>query len=90
VANRFEIVDGVLTGEVLGDIVDREVKAQTLASFGDGASRRVAVGDGANDIAMIQGADLGVAFCAKPALQEVSGVVLNHRDLRALLPLLGY
>jgi phosphoserine phosphatase len=90
VANRFEIVDGILTGEVLGEIVDREVKARTLASFGDGASRRVAVGDGANDTAMIQGADLGVAFCAKPALQEVAGVVLNHRDLRALLPLLSY
>jgi phosphoserine phosphatase len=90
VANRFEIVDGILTGEVLGEIVDLEVKARTLASFGDGASRRVAVGDGANDIAMIQGADIGVAFCAKPALQEVSDVVLNHRDLRALLPLIGY
>jgi len=90
VANRFEIVDGILTGEVLGEIVDREMKAQTLASFADGASRCVAVGDGANDIAMIQGADIGVAFCAKPALQDVSDVVLNHRDLRALLPLLGY
>ena len=90
VANRFEIVDGIFTGEVLGKIVDREMKAQTLVSFGNGASRCVAVGDGANDIAMIQGADIGVAFCAKPALQEVAGVVLNHRDLRAILPLLGY
>lgn len=89
-ANRFEIVDGKLTGEVQGDVVDRAAKRMTLQSFGAGASRTFAIGDGANDIEMIESADIGIAFMAKPMLIEAADTALFVRDLRAILPLLGY
>ena len=89
-ANRFEIVDGKLTGEVQGDVVDRAAKRMVLQSFGAGASRTFAIGDGANDIEMIETADIGIAFMAKPMLIEAADTALFVRDLRAILPLLGY
>jgi phosphoserine phosphatase len=90
IANRFEIINGHFTGEVIGEIVDRGVKARTLEEFAAGARRSISVGDGANDISMIEAADIGIAFCAKPSLVDVADLALNHRDLRALLPLLGF
>ena len=90
IANKFEIIDGHFTGEVSGEIVDRSVKARTLEEFAAGARRSISVGDGANDISMIEAADIGIAFCAKPALVDVADLAINHRDLRALLPLLGF
>ena len=90
IANKFEIIDGHFTGEVSGEIVDRSVKARTLEEFAAGARRSISVGDGANDISMIEAADIGFAFCAKPALVDVADLAINHRDLRALLPLLGF
>ena len=90
IANKFEILDGHFTGEVSGEIVDRSVKARTLEEFAAGARRSISVGDGANDISMIEAADIGFAFCAKPALVDVADLAINHRDLRALLPLLGF
>jgi phosphoserine phosphatase len=61
-----------------------------LQSFGAGASRTFAIGDGANDIEMIESADIGIAFMAKPLLIEAADTALFVRDLRAILPLLGY
>ena len=90
IANKFEIIDGHFTGEVSGEIVDRSVKARTLEEFAAGARQSISVGDGANDISMIEAADIGIAFCAKPALVDVADLAINHRDLRALLPLLGF
>lgn len=92
-ANRLEIVDGRLTGRVLGDIVDRAGKAVALRRFADTfgvpIAQCVAVGDGANDIDMLAAAGLGVAFNAKPALREIADTALSHPFLDAVLYVLG-
>ena len=88
-ANSLEIIEGKLTGKVNGEIVDRRAKAEFLkelvALSGIPLSNTVAIGDGANDIDMIQSAGIGVAFCAKPALVNVADRVINTRDLREVL-----
>ncbi|WP_315500961.1 phosphoserine phosphatase SerB [Actinomyces radicidentis] len=90
-ANELEVADGVLTGRVLGRIVDREEKVRCLEAWAaaDGVSmeRTVAVGDGANDLGMIGRAGLGVAFCAKPVVVEQAPASVRVRDLRAVLEL---
>ncbi|HHX84654.1 MAG TPA: phosphoserine phosphatase SerB [Actinomycetales bacterium] len=92
-ANTLEIVDGRLTGRVLGEVVDREAKARYLREFADELgirlSQTVAVGDGANDIDMLTTAGLGIAFCAKPALREVADASLSAPFLDAVLFVLG-
>lgn len=90
-ANELEVADGVLTGRVLGRIVDREEKVRCLEAWSaaDGVpmERTVAVGDGANDLGMIGRAGLGVAFCAKPVVVEQAPASVRVRDLRAVLEL---
>lgn len=92
-ANELEVVDGKLTGRVLGEIVDRPGKARALRRFADTfevpRGQCVAVGDGANDIDMLSAAGLGVAFNAKPALREVADTALSHPFLDAVLFVLG-
>lgn len=92
-ANTLEIVDGKLTGRVVGDIVDRAAKATALRKFaaqvGVPMEQTVAVGDGANDIDMLNAAGLGIAFNAKPALREVADTALSHPFLDAVLFILG-
>ncbi|WP_422749761.1 phosphoserine phosphatase SerB [Mycobacterium sp. WMMD1722] len=92
-ANELEIVDGVLTGRVIGEVVDRPGKAKALRNFaqqvGVPMEQTVAVGDGANDIDMLTAAGLGVAFNAKPALREVADASLSHPYLDTVLFLLG-
>jgi len=92
-ANDLEIVDGKLTGRVLGEIVDRPGKAQALrrfaAEFDVPLAQCVAIGDGANDIDMLSTAGLGVAFNAKPALREVADTALSHPYLDVVLFVLG-
>jgi phosphoserine phosphatase len=92
-ANELEIADGKLTGRVLGDIVDRAGKADALrrfaARFAVPLAQCVAVGDGANDIDMLNTAGLGVAFNAKPALREVADTALSHPYLDVVLFILG-
>jgi phosphoserine phosphatase len=93
VANDLEIVDGKLTGRVLGEIVDRPGKATALrrfaAEFDVPLAQCVAIGDGANDIDMLSTAGLGVAFNAKPALREVADTALSHPYLDVVLFVLG-
>ena len=93
VANELEVVDGKLTGKVLGDVVDRAGKAASLRRFAEKfnipLAQCVAVGDGANDIDMLSTAGLGVAFNAKPALREVADTALSHPYLDAVLFMLG-
>lgn len=86
-ANNFEIEDGKLTGRVAGQIIDRKYKALFLNELKEqtGAKRTFAIGDGANDIDMVQTADFGIAFCAKPALNDVADIVILKRDLREVL-----
>ena len=92
-ANTLEIVDGKLTGKVIGAVVDRRAKADFLAEFaadsGLRMSQTVAVGDGANDIDMITEAGLGVAFNAKPALREVADTAVTHPFLDSVLYIMG-
>ena len=92
-ANELEIVDGMLTGRVVGTIVDRAGKAKALRDFADQAGvsmeQTVAVGDGANDIDMLAAAGLGVAFNAKPALRAVADASLSYPYLDTVLFLLG-
>lgn len=92
-ANTLEIADGKLTGRVTGKVVDRKAKEEFLREFaadsGVGMRQTVAVGDGANDIDMITAAGLGIAFNAKPALQEVADTSVNHRRLDEVLQILG-
>ena len=92
-ANELEIADGRLTGRVVGPIVDRAGKAKALRDFANQAGvpmeQTVAVGDGANDIDMLNAAGLGVAFNAKPALREVADASLSHPYLDTVLFLLG-
>jgi phosphoserine phosphatase len=92
-ANDLEIVDGKLTGRVVGTVVDRPGKAKALRDFAQQAGvpmeQTVAVGDGANDIDMLSAAGLGVAFNAKPALREVADASLSHPYLDTVLFILG-
>jgi phosphoserine phosphatase len=92
-ANDLEIVDGKLTGRVIGPVIDRPGKAKALRDFAQQAGvpmeQTVAVGDGANDIDMLAAAGLGVAFNAKPALREVADASLSHPYLDTVLFILG-
>jgi phosphoserine phosphatase len=92
-ANELEVVDGRLTGRVVGEIVDRPGKAVALRRFADAfgvpLEQCVAVGDGANDIDMLSTAGLGIAFNAKPALREVADTALSHPYLDVVLFVLG-
>ncbi|BAE73673.1 Phosphoserine phosphatase [Sodalis glossinidius str. 'morsitans'] len=92
-ANELEIHDGRLTGEVVGDVVDAGYKARELARLADKLaipiSQTVAIGDGANDLLMIQSAGLGIAFHAKPKVNEQSKVTIRHADLLGVLCILS-
>jgi len=93
VANQLEIMDGKLTGEVIGDIVDAQYKAQTLKKLAEQYeiphAQTVAIGDGANDLPMIKAAGLGIAFHAKPKVNEKSEVTIRHADLMGVFCILS-
>lgn len=92
-SNQFDIEDGKLTGLVKGDVVDAQYKAKTLQhlleEYGIYSQHSIAIGDGANDLAMMNVAGLGVAFHAKPKVQQPAQIVVNFADLTALLCLLS-
>ncbi len=92
-ANTLEVVDGVLTGEVAGPVVDRARKAELLHEIAAAerlsARQVVAVGDGANDMDMLDAAGLGIAFNAKSAVRDAADAELNLPYLDAVLFLLG-
>jgi phosphoserine phosphatase len=91
-ANTLEVVDGKLTGQVIGKVIDRAAKAEALLEwaqqFGVSPAKTIAVGDGANDLGMMEVAGLSVAFCAKPVVQQKAKIALNERDLSLLIQLL--
>lgn len=91
-ANTLEVVDGKLTGQVIGKVIDRAAKAEALVEWANqlGVSQQqtIAVGDGANDLGMMEVAGLSVAFCAKPVVQQKAKIALNERDLSLLIQLL--
>lgn len=91
-ANTLGVAGGALTGEVVGEIVNRQAKADYLLSWaqecGVDPSQTIAVGDGANDLGMMAVAGLSVAFCAKPIVNEQADLVLANRDLAELIQIL--
>ncbi len=93
-ANRLLVQDGRLTGTVGEPILGREAKLEALrrhaAELGVGLDAALAVGDGANDLAMIEAAGLGVAYRAKPVVAQRADARLDHADLTALLYFQGY
>jgi phosphoserine phosphatase len=93
-ANTLEVADGTLTGGLVGEIVDRAGKARALARFaaeyGIPLEQTVAVGDGANDLDMLNTAGLGIAFNAKPVVREQAHTALNLPYLDAVLQVLGF
>lgn len=92
-ANRLEVNGGVLTGGLVGPVVDAQAKADTLrewaADLGVGLAQTVAVGDGANDLPMMAITGLAVGFDAKAPVRDVAHVLIDVRDLSQVLPLLG-
>jgi phosphoserine phosphatase len=92
-ANRLEVVDGKLTGDLTGPVIDAAAKAATLREwaddFGVPLAQTVAVGDGANDLPMMAITGLAVGFDAKAPVRDEANVIMDRRDLSQLLPLLG-
>ncbi|HJR39465.1 MAG TPA: phosphoserine phosphatase SerB [Nocardioidaceae bacterium] len=92
-ANELEVVDGRLTGRIVGDVVDRAGKAAALRRFaaeaGISQAATIAIGDGANDLDMLSAAGLGIAFNAKPVVQQAADTSVNVPYLDAIIYLLG-
>ena len=92
-ANRLEVVDGKLTGGLVGPIVGPQRKADLVESLaqqeGISLNQVIAIGDGANDLPMLALAGLGIAFNAKPAVQKEASTAINQRSLLSILHLLG-
>ena len=92
-ANELEVVDGRLTGKIVGDVIDRAGKATALRRFaseiGVSQAATIAIGDGANDLDMLSAAGLGIAFNAKPVVQRAADTSVNVPYLDAIIYLLG-
>ena len=92
-ANKLEIVDGVLTGGLIGPIIDRSAKAVALKEFatasGVAIENTVAIGDGANDLDMMVTAGLSIAFNAKPVVVEAADLAINEPSLRSVIDLIN-
>ena len=92
-ANKLEIVDGVLTGKLVGPVIDRAAKAAALREFaiasGVEIENTVAIGDGANDLDMMAAAGLSIAFNAKPIVVEAADLVISEPSLKSVATLIG-
>ena len=92
-ANKLEIVEGVLTGGLIGQVVDRAAKAEALREFASASAvsieNTVAIGDGANDLDMMAVAGLSIAFNAKPVVVEAADLSINEPSLRSVIALIG-
>ncbi|WP_300383328.1 phosphoserine phosphatase SerB [uncultured Nocardioides sp.] len=92
-ANELEIVDGRLTGRIVGQVVDRAGKAAALREFADevgvDVASTIAIGDGANDLDMLAAAGLGIAYNAKPAVRDAADTAVNVPYLDTIMYLLG-
>jgi phosphoserine phosphatase len=92
-ANKLEIVAGVLTGGLIGPIIDRAAKGEALKEFASASSvameNTVAIGDGANDLDMMAAAGLSIAFNAKPVVVKAADLSINEPSLRSVIALIG-
>lgn len=93
-ANRLEVKDGFLTGKLEGEIITREIKEETMIRWVKELDlpieRTVAIGDGANDLAMLQRAGIGVAFCAKDILKKEIPHHIDERDFAKVMELIDF
>ena len=93
-ANQLEIRDGHLTGNLVGPIISREVKKETLVRWADELEvpidRTIAIGDGANDLAMLKRAGIGIGFCAKEIVKEEIPLQIEDRNLTKVLNLIDF
>ncbi|NRA61461.1 MAG: phosphoserine phosphatase SerB [Psychrobium sp.] len=93
ISNVLAHENGVLTGQVNGHIVDAVVKAETIVKlaekYGIEPSQTIAIGDGANDLLMMQQAALGIAYHAKPLVQDKADTSINHGDLASIITMLA-
>ena len=91
-ANQVEVKDGFLTGKLVGQIINPEVKKATLEKWTEelklSKERTIAIGDGANDLLMLKSAGLGIAFCAKEVLKKEIPNHVDKRDFLEVLPLI--
>ena len=91
-ANQLEVKDGLLTGKLVGQIINPEIKKETLEKWREELKlpqeRTVAIGDGANDLLMLKSAGLGIAFCAKEVLKKEIPHHVDKRDFLEILPLI--
>ena len=91
-ANRLEVKDGFLTGKLEGEIITRKVKEETLIRWTEeldlSIERTIAIGDGANDLAMLKRAGIGVAFCAKDFLKNEIPHHIDERDFTKVMKLI--
>ena len=91
-ANQLEVKDGFLTGKLVGQIINPEVKKATLEKWRKelkfSKERTIAIGDGANDLLMLKSAGLGIAFCAKEVLKKEIPHHVDKRDFLEVLPLI--
>ena len=91
-ANHLEVVDGVLTGKVYGEIVTKDVKVAKLKDWasenGLELSQTIAMGDGANDLPIIKTAGIGIAFCAKPIVSVQAPYQITEPDLYKVIEIL--
>ena len=85
VANQLEIRDGCLTGNLVGQVISREVKEETLVRWADELEvpieRTIVIGDGANDLKMLKKSGTGIAFCAKDIVKKQINLQVDDRDL---------
>lgn len=92
-SNQLEIIAGKLTGKVLGDVVDAQAKANILQGLAEQYDiephNTVAVGDGANDLVMMKAAGLGIAYHAKPKVEQQAPAVIRYADLGGILCILS-
>jgi phosphoserine phosphatase len=92
-ANKLEIVDGALTGHLIGPVIDRAAKAAALREFSNASGvdmeNTVAIGDGANDLDMMAIAGLSIAFNAKPIVVQAADLAINEPSLRSVIELIG-
>ena len=93
-ANQLEIRDGHLTGNLVGPIISREVKKETLVRWADELEvpidRTIGIGDGANDLAMLKRAGIAIGFCAKEIVKEEIPLQIEERDLTKVLNLIDF
>jgi phosphoserine phosphatase len=92
-ANKLEVIDGVLTGGLIGPVIDRAAKASALREFAVASDvaieNTVAIGDGANDLDMMAIAGLSIAFNAKPIVAAAANLSINEPSLRSVQVLIG-